>query len=524
MSLFSGHLIDYNISMKKLFLFLTTSLFFMPLSAVGNPFALESENPNYISLIGKIARREPVAISTLDWDASNHLQEEPHFFEVTQHAFTAWFNNVLSRIKPGSVQESQVKELLDAIRFGASPQSYYHTRSREDIEIAFGERQSIRRRCGGAACAQSGRIYIFYPKNESFEPIFIHEIGHALSLDDLYSNEYPSNAGSYGSGRQDSIMNESEKLTCDDADAIVNALYLTQKKLGLYPKQDFLFTSFCSNERTFKNAQMQNRQTEQIDYRGKRTIFTYCSDGPVHSLTKIDPRNPQELFSHQVITPCENPSSAPFSEKPNYTLEDFLTHRQNHITQNGEIIIDLPSYKNPLKLTLNQSVQFPVRARISDEKNNTIFLFARLNSEYNFVWEEPLGGIGAVWINGKNGYEKRSNAFVYVYNRNNPQEYYIYPRSHREQNACSVQDTSTCTKMKDNLEKVLPVFLEKYQMLPPAGDWTFSHAAENLRVAQNWEKFLSEHYPSYHVFMQKIRQEMEEELKKVTLKKVPLSR
>ena len=140
------------------------------------------------------------------------------------------------------------------------------------------------------------------------------------------------------------------------------------------------------------------------------------------------------------------------------------------------------------------------------------------------MWEEPLGGVGAVWINGKNGYEKRSNAFVYVYNRNNPQEYYIYPRSHREQNACSVQDTSTCTKMKDNLEKVLPVFLEKYQMLPPAGDWTFSHAAENLRVAQNWEKFLSEHYPSYHVFMQKIRQEVELELKKVTLKQVSLNR
>ena len=510
--------------MKKLFLFLALSLFFMPLSAVGSPFALESTNANYISLINKIAAQEPVAVFTFDWDAANYLKPDPRFFESSQRAFTAWFNNALSRVKPGSVQENQIKELLPALLFGANPQSYYHTKNQKDIEIIFGERESIRRRCGGSACVQSGTLFIFYPENESFEPIFIHEIGHTLSLEDLYSNQYPALAGTYGSGIQDSIMNNSKELTCDDADAIVNALYLTQKKLGLYPNQDFFFTSFCTKERTFKNAQMQNRKTEQIDYRGKRTVFSYCPDGPVHTFTIIDPRNPQELFSHQVITPCEKTPSSPFAQKPNYTMEDFLTHRPYPAARNDEIIVDLPSYKNPLKLTMSQSRQFPVQARISDEKDNTIFLFAYLQGEYNFVWENPLGGELTILLSGKNGLENRSNVSVYVYNRNNPQEYFIYPRSHRMQEGCSVQDVDICKKMKDSLEKVLPVFLEKYRMIPPAGDWDFSHAAENLRVAQKWEKFLSEHYPSYHVSMQKIRQEMEEELKKVTLKKVPLSR
>ena len=78
--------------------------------------------------------------------------------------------------------------------------------------------------------------------------------------------------------------------------------------------------------------------------------------------------------------------------------------------------------------------------------------------------------------------------------------------------------------MQEIAEKTLHAYQEKYNLLLPSGGWVFGYPADNIKVAQKWEVFLLNNYPSLHLSMQKIRQEMEEELKKVTLKKVPLSR
>ncbi len=520
MSLFLANKIGYNISMRKLFLFLAITLLLPSTQAVANPFSLDTENNGSISLINKIATQEPIYIFAFDWNKEGNLEHDPRFFKETQLAFTAWFENVLSRLKPDSPQEEEIKELLSAIRFGADKENFRYDRTREDISFAFGDRKSITQRCGGAACAKGNRIYIFYPENDSFKSTFIHEIGHVLSLEDLYSTEHPASAGVYGSGIQSSIMNNAQNLTCDDADAIVNALYIAQKRLGIYPDKDFTFTSFCSNSRTFKNAQMRNRQTTQIDYRGKRTIFTYCPDGPVHTYTQINPHNPQELFSHQVVTACDNPSAPAFSSTPSYTMEDFLAHRPYPVSHDNPLTVDLPSYKNPLKVSFTQSKKAPQEVRLYDSKDNTVFLFARLEDEYNFVWDEPLGRGGTVIINTGKGFESRRSASVYIYNRNNPKEYYILSRPHREAEACSVKDEEVCQKMKTRTMEELDFYTEKYHMLPPAGGWVFGVPKDNIKIAQKWENFLLDNYPS--LYSAEKAQKAAEQLKQVKLEIVPL--
>ena len=508
--------------MRKLFLSLALTLLLPPFPAVANPFALETTNKEYISLIDKIAQQEPIYIFAFDWNKEGDAEHDPRFFKETQLAFTAWFENVLSRLTPLSPQEKEIKELLPAIRFGADKENFRYDHSRKDISFAFGDKKTISQRCGSAACAKGNRIYIFYPENASFKSTFIHEIGHFLSLEDLYLTEYPASAGVYGSSIQPSIMNNAKELTCDDADAIVNALYIAQKRLGIYPDKDFTFTSFCSNSRTFKNAQMRNRQTAQIDYRGKRTIFTYCPDGPVHTYTQINPHNPQELFLHQVVTECDNPSSPAFSSDPFYTIEDFLAHRPYPVTHKNHLTVDLPSYKNPLKLSFFQSKRAPQEVRIYDSHNNTIFLFARLQDEYNFVWDAPLGRGETVLINAGKGFESRISASVYIYNRNNPKEYYILSRPNRETKACSVKEDEVCQKMKTRTMEELNFYMEKYQMLLPAGGWAFGIPKENIKIAEKWENFLLDNYPSLYLTAEKAQKALAEQLKQVKLEIVPL--
>lgn len=512
--------------MKKFSLLLLCCICMWPLRLFGEPFALATEGKTYTSLIGNIAQQKPVFLFVYDLNSpSSHLQHDERFFALAQESFTVWFKNVLTRIEPGSVQEKQIQPLLPAIRFGAEKQNYRYKRTGENLLIAFADTRTVRRRCGGAACVSNGILYIFYPENEKFESIFLHEIGHTLSLEDLYSQEYPVTAGTYGSGIQDSIMNESPTLTCDDADGIVNALYLAQKNLGLYPQEDFVFTSFCREDRTFLNAQMQNRKTQQTDYRGKRTIFTYCPQGPVHTLTEIDPRNPQTLYVHQVKNECANPSSS-FATHTRYSFEDFLAHKPYpaEFPHHNEIVVDLPSYENPLKLTISHTAQFPLQAHITDSKGRTVFFFSRLDNEFNFVWDAPLGRGGTVMVNTKEGFQARSEASVYIYNRDNPNEYYIFQREHRQNEACSAKDPQCCQQMQEIAEKTLHAYQEKYNLLLPSGGWVLEYAQDNIKMAQKWEEFLQTNVPSFHLVTQNMKKAIEEELKKMTVKPLPLKR
>lgn len=78
--------------------------------------------------------------------------------------------------------------------------------------------------------------------------------------------------------------------------------------------------------------------------------------------------------------------------------------------------------------------------------------------------------------------------------------------------------------MQEIAEKTLHTYQEKYNLLLPSGGWVLEYAQDNIKMAQKWEKFLEEHYPSYQATLQNIRQEVEAELKKISLQQAPLKR
>lgn len=376
--------------------------------------------------------------------------------------YTAWFENVLSRAKTED-QRRQLEFIWPILQHGAAPSSY---QPQEQGIITFLFTNNMLKHCGRytAGCYQNNVIYI--PPTAS-KTTFIHEIGHSLRQGDLYSMGLSSEQGEYGTGVQDSIMNESKTLTCDDADGLINAVYRSLVRQN--PNQPELrFDSLCANEKQFKNARQLNRSVYIVDGRelseqGSRTIYTYCQDGTIKSVAEL-----RADHINQLVTLL----------RPEKDCESVLNSLVQWEKRPGASYTEIP-YTSGAVLEVGPDSSGTHIARVLAHDNTLLYFFARLPEGYNLVYKPIVVGSDRV--------------LFFVYDPNNPAQHYAYigKKSIRDVSdymfACSA-DEETCGRLKVVFEKYQRLFAKPYHTVYKHwGERAYSSYVEN---AQQWNTFL----------------------------------
>ncbi len=453
-----------------------------------------------------LAKKEP-----LKYKIENHSSKSVEDYKISED-YQKWFNNVLQQL--AEPQSSELENITDILQFGASGEAYIKTEKDADIIFHFYETpEEIFEVCspGAGACFKfkdgAMTIHALYPKeNVRFYSYLVHEIGHSLRLEDLYEEHLPSTGGKYGSGIRKSIMKDSFYLTCDDADAVVNAIYLA-KKLSEEDSPDLEFTSFCDKNISYKNAQQKDRAPMIIDYDGYRTIYTYCKDGRTQSITQIHPSNYDDLVKIiQEPTQCDfsylEQPPLNISDKIKYRVADFKTDKT--ISLGGEIpalhgskntYIPIP-YSNGLKIYVNiDGKDIPGYIKVLDSDNNVVYLFAYLKEGYNLVYDSHLSGKNV----------PSSYATLFVYERNSPDNFYAYRNPPNPKKQCYSPQIK-CVEMKILLEKYSDHFIGQGGMkYPRLGGFSNKNRLQNQRDAMSWEKFLLKNYTPLSVSEEKLK-------------------
>ena len=327
-------------------------------------------------------------------------------------------------------------------------------------------------------------------------------------MQDLYEGQFYSSSGKYGSGTKDSIMKNSRYLTCDDADAILNALYLTKKLTGANPP-DLLFDSFCNYlnnpKTTYKNAMVLNRAPLVIDYKGSRTVYTYCKEGAPHKIIKINPNNYDKLYE-EIQTPAECEYTPLQEEKLNlngkdsYAVADFKTGKILSLNassplKGNNIFMALPE-SGGLALQVSTDGKVPGYIKITDKNNTVIYIMAYLEEGYNFVYD--------AYLEGKHNYYPA----MFIYNRENPSKTYVYGPKEKRGPSCE-GEPQECEKMAELLNKTLPLVRGDSEMvLPHFGGFGAYSAKQHIQYAKSWENYLLKNFPPMSVIGKKLKAEL----------------
>lgn len=437
--------------------------------------------------------------------------------DIIISSYQKWFKNTLNLIKE---ENTDITDYKDIIKFGADETSYICTADPKEADINFYfvykneyEKYYGPKNSAGVFKFRDGKMLVAVRKdniNVRENKVLIHEIGHSLRMQDLYDGQFYDDSGDYGSGAQWSIMHHSDTLTCDDADAILNVLYLTKKLAGKNPA-DFTFNSLCRwrADSSYKNARLTNRPPLVIDYKGHRTVYTYCKDGKPHNIIKINPSNYDKLYEEtQAPAECEY---TPLPEKkfePNvnggYALADFktgkiLSSKPSSALKGKNIFMVLPD-SGGLVLQVNTDGKVPGYIKITTENNTAIYIMAYLKEGYNFVYD--------AYIKGK----QKFYPVLFVYNRKDPSKNYVYGPKEKDGPRCQ-GDVQECEKMASLLNKTLPLVRGNSTVLPYFGGFGPYSEKKHIENAQSWENYLLKNFPPMSVLQQRAKTEFDIKLK-----------
>ena len=495
--------------MRTLLFFIIAILtLYPPVSLYAAPHALEDEvNPKRPFAIDILVRKEPLKYYFEDCS-------HPYAAQIAK-SYRAWFNNAKSYLhKETDPSVEYYKEIID---FATGEEAYICT-DEKDADIKFyvkngGEYLNYGpRNSQGVFTYQNGKMIIAVrtdamTERDGFNTL-THEIGHSLRMQDLYEGQFYSSSGKYGSGTKDSIMKNSRYLTCDDADAILNALYLTKKLTGANPP-DLLFDSFCnyldSPKITYKNAMVLNRAPLVIDYKGSRTVYTYCKEGAPHKIIKINPNNYDKLYE-EIQTPAECEYTPLQEEKLNlngkdsYAVADFKTGKILSLNapsplKGNNIFMALPESVG-LALQVSTDGKVPGYIKITDKNNTVIYIMAYLEEGYNFVYD--------AYLEGKHNYYPA----MFIYNRENPSKTYVYGPKEKRGPSCE-GEPQECEKMAELLNKTLPLVRGNSEMvLPYFGGFGAYSAKQHIQNAKSWENYLLKNFPPMSVIGKKLKAEL----------------
>lgn len=500
--------------MRTLLFFIIVIVTLCPTASLyAAPHALEDEvNPKKTYAIDILARKEPLKYYFEDCT-------HPYAAQIAK-SYQAWFNNTKSHLRKET--DPSVEYYKEIIDFAAGEEAYICTDEKDaDIKfyikdggeyLRYGPRGSQ-----GVFTYQNGKMIIAVKPNtmqetglfgeKTYETI-THEIGHSLRMQDLYEGQFYSSSGKYGSGLKDSIMKNSNSPTCDDADAILNALYLTKKLTGANPP-DLQFDSFCNYSHTpkiaYKNAMVLNRAPLVIDYKGSRTVYTYCKEGAPHKIIKINPNNYDKLYEEtQAPAECEytplQEEKLNLNGKDNYAVADFKTGKilslnASSALKGRNIFMALPE-SGGFALQVSTDGKVPGYIKITDKDNTVIYIMAYLEEGYNFVYD--------AYLEGKHNYYPA----MFIYNRENPSKTYVYGPKEKRGPSCE-GEPKECEKMAELLNKTLPLVRGDSRMtLPHFGGFGPYSAKQHIQNAQSWENYLLKNFPPMSVIGKKLKAEI----------------
>lgn len=226
--------------------------------------------------------------------------------------------------------------------------------------------------------------------------VLTHEIGHSLAISDSYPGAISLRDIEYGGEAKPSIMYSEQTLTCDDADALASALYLSMKKNNKITG-NFTFKSFCGaqegEEILFHNSQQLDRKPSVLLSRGYYYLLEFCSDGNIKKSTKIDYREPRNIFSPTVYRNCygidydENETLSADQEKPAIKINLFSNNRVT-ISSNKNTVIHEYAPAIVREITFGDSFS-ETTVRIKNKDGIILYAYAILNDRQSFVYAPP---------------------------------------------------------------------------------------------------------------------------------------
>ena len=303
------------------------------------------------------------------------------------------------------------------------------------------------------------------------------------------------------------------KLTCDDADGIVNSLWLALKQKNP-DTADFHFTSFCTSKRKFKNAHMVGRVPEHVDHQNTRTVYTYCTDGRPHHILKINPSEPKNLIQIvQAPIDCDyiakdgqvQQGSALMPTK----LSQMPVEKINMPKQPlGQQIFKhfLPTESGPMSVTfVLDSPKVPAYVYMQDEtdsdKKPIVYLFAYLDNGYNIAHQFRLPQYDTHGPAGD----------FFIYKQANPNVYCAWGSTPSASCTGTLKETE---EMQNLLRIYHPYFKEKINLPDSQTGWSEMFPRPAIEVAQQWEKVLLENYTPFFI----LKQRTEAQLNRVFVK------
>ncbi|MBR3899905.1 MAG: hypothetical protein IKJ44_06515 [Elusimicrobiaceae bacterium] len=484
----------------RFFFFFLLFCFCIP-SAVAAPFSLD-EGQIYNQLTQRIIHRQPI----------RYYLNDPKMKPEVEKAFTGWFTNSLFYLSIRPKQSQQAAPFIPYLEFGANAENYIKVATEQESDISIYYEKDLRAFCsrGTAGCLKNGnRLYLIYPGVfNSDNYVLKHELGHAFGLEDLYTTQYPATGPAIGSGPRKAIMHNGTTLTCDDADGLIHSIFLALRREN--PQmQDFSFTSLCDEKRKFYNAYMQNRPPAYVDFKGKRTLYTYCTDGTPHSIVQIDPTQPQNLYSV-----LQAPKDCPYINAKGEISHGITLHSQDimHAPQQTSFAdvaewmqkntlyeLDLPASKITLQAVLD-SKDIPGYLFLFDENKRPIYLFAYLKNDYNVVFN--------FYLDGRPMYQGEALADYFIYNRQNPKLFYV------DGGTCHAPQEQ-CQEMQALMNKYFLYFAKKHRLPASMPGWSTAYSRDNIMMAQEWEKFFLAHFTPIYILEEKIKQDISHQRAKV---------
>lgn len=231
--------------MKKL-LFLLFILFPMSAAAAPNGFLVnyyeprdgqtKAERPGERYLMGHIMDGKPVRVGL--FFHSKEIDRDVYFYkQLIADGYAQWFA-ATAKIIRRSGRGKEFADILPLLDRGVQVQFPAQTSAagRENVDITFHivPQNSIPKLCrsnmaGGCYSNREGaipRIYLPDINGRMLKWTARHEIGHSLGLSDQYKQARSHNSHALSSTEEttQSIMNQTPRFTCDDADGVIRLI------------------------------------------------------------------------------------------------------------------------------------------------------------------------------------------------------------------------------------------------------------------------------------------------------------
>lgn len=189
---------------------------------------------NAQSLLSKFLQGKPVRISVSTLPEWSKTPRE--YYEQLDQFYKEWFSSVITIIEK-SGRQNEFADLLPL--FKRIKTQFVKEGEPADVIVKILPEIIIQLQCGASAC------YIVKPYDPDYVPQMLlsqenskesrrvqertfkkqalHEIGHSLGLNDQYAQARNKNPSRYASAYiYDGIMNKSSRISCDEADGLIN--------------------------------------------------------------------------------------------------------------------------------------------------------------------------------------------------------------------------------------------------------------------------------------------------------------